>query len=154
MEIQKPRFTNRNPVICVLGSMCPPGLFLNAIKCGPGFISILNYMLLFFRKFVWHPASIIYFGEIINMGFESQCAARITRHRVFFVLGCSNWPSTREIPKTAQASQGHPKGGHENAKKTPEDPKRCPKTAGGLPKSSQNAITTEKKRKAKLRWFF
>ena len=40
-------------------------------------------------------------------------------------------------PKTAQTSQRHPKGHHENAKETPNDPKGCPKSAGGLPKSTK-----------------
>ena len=41
-------------------------------------------------------------------------------------------------PKTAQTSQRHPKGQHEKAKETPEDPKGCQKSAGGLPKISKN----------------
>ena len=44
-----------------------------------------------------------------------------------------------------------PKGGHENAKKTPEDPKRCQKTAGGFPKSIKKATNMKQKLKKRER---
>ena len=58
--------------------------------------------------------------------------------------------NTKKIPKTAQTTQRHPKGHHENAKETPDDPKGCPKSAGGLPKiTKKRKKKTEKEGKTK-----
>ena len=55
----------------------------------------------------------------------------------------------KKIPKTTQTSQRHPKGHHENAKETPDDPKgaqRAPEASQKAPKSNEK---TEKEAKTK-----
>ena len=71
----------------------------------------------------------------------------LPRHRVFFVLGRSKWPSAREIPKTAQASQGHPKEGSRTSKKH----KRGQKGAKRPPEAPQKGSKIKKKRKKRER---
>jgi hypothetical protein len=61
-------------------------------------------------------------------------ALRALPATVFFF--CSRLLEVAKQQRGLKDSPGEPrapKGGHGNAKKTPEDPKRCQKTAGGFP---------------------